>query len=64
MNTPAINPNRPEEEQLAEARAVAAEHALLRAIEAYDKAGFGSHITDPLREALSLVQHSLSELRS
>jgi hypothetical protein len=56
--------NRPEEVQLAEARAVAAEHALQRAIEAYDKAGFGSHVSDPLREALSLVQYSLSEVRS
>lgn len=62
MNAP--RPRPPEEVQFAEACAVAAEHALQHAIEAYAKAGFGSHVTEPLEDALTKVQYSLSEVRS
>jgi len=45
-------------------RAKMAESALASAISGYVVAGFGSCVTDPLREALKQVQHSLREVQS
>jgi hypothetical protein len=36
--------------------------ALSLAIARFEAAGFGSHVTDPLREALKLAQWSVSEV--
>lgn len=42
--------------------AFAAYKALQKAIQAYEEAGFGSLVTDPLRGALSDVAYSISEV--
>jgi hypothetical protein len=44
--------------------AAEAEQAILRAIAAYELAGYGSHVTNPLRDALGSLQYSISEVRS
>jgi len=44
--------------------AVTACQALAATLEAYKKAGFGNHVTNPIVSALSQVQYSLSEVRS
>lgn len=42
----------------------AARNTLRRAIYAYACAGYGSLVTQPLREALDLVEYSLREVQS
>lgn len=42
----------------------AAAASLRRAIYAYECWGHGSQVTQPLREALDLVEHSLREVQS
>jgi hypothetical protein len=37
---------------------------LAAAIEAYEAADFGSHVTQPLRDALALVEFSIKEVTS
>lgn len=44
--------------------AFAAHEAIQKAITAYEAAGFGSHVTDPLRGALSDVSYSIKEATS
>ena len=38
--------------------------AIQRAIEAYGAAGFGSHVTDPLRHAAIDINYSIREVTS
>lgn len=45
-------------------KAKRAQTALTQAIASYVAAGFGSQVTDPLREALRQVTHSLREVQS
>ena len=52
-----------EELQAAHAAAQAAA-ALIKAIGAYEKAGFGSYVTQPLRDALLQVEFSMREVKS
>lgn len=51
------------EEHAAQAKAAAAAQALREAMAAYALAGYGSHVTDPLREAMRLCEWSLREIR-
>ena len=51
-------------ERVAEIEAMKAFVALMQATEAYHEAGFGSHVTQPLRDALANVDYSLREIRS
>ena len=51
-------------EQAAIAAAKAAQDALALAVAAYQEAGFGSQATDPLRDALGGIEHSLREVQS
>jgi hypothetical protein len=44
--------------------AFAAHEAILKAIQAYEEAEFGSLVTDPLRGALSDVAYSIKEVTS
>jgi hypothetical protein len=37
---------------------------LAAAIEAFEAAGYGSHVTQPLRDALALVEFSIKEVTS
>lgn len=46
------------------AAAAAAAQALRLTLQAYEKAGFGSQVTNPIQSALSQVEYSLSEVRS
>lgn len=48
----------------AQLKANAAIDALKKAIYAYERARFGSHVTQPLREALALAEFSLREVQS
>jgi hypothetical protein len=49
-------------EKEAIAAALGAREALSKAIIAYETAGFGSHVTDPLRDALVQVDYSIREV--
>ena len=51
-------------ERAAVLRAEEAAAALRFALMAYDLAGFGEQVTQPLRDALALIDHSLREVRS
>lgn len=51
-------------ERAAVLRAEEAAAALRFALVAYDLAGFGEQVTQPLRDALALIDHSLREARS
>jgi hypothetical protein len=51
-------------EQAAIKVAKQARDELIVAIAAYETAGFGAQVTDPLRDALDNVSHSLSEVQS
>lgn len=53
-----------ENEKAAVKAAFEAHEAIQRAIDAYEKAGFGSHVTDPLRGALKDVAYSIKEATS
>jgi len=50
------------EEMAAIIAAETARDRLRQAIDAYARAGFGSLVTSPLREALALAERSLSEV--
>lgn len=45
-------------------RALEARSALTVAIATYEAAGFGSHVTQPLRDALKLIEFSIGEVQS
>lgn len=49
-------------EESALVAAKTASYALVDAIEAYEAAGYGSHVTQPLRDALGLVEFSIREV--
>ncbi len=51
-------------ETKAEVDARAALAAVTKAITSFQEAEFGSHVTQPLRDALDLVSFSLEEVRS
>lgn len=51
-------------EQTAQHAAQAALEAVALAIHAYQEAGYGSQVTDPLREAFDLIAHSIKEVKS
>jgi hypothetical protein len=53
----------PEERDAIQA-ALEARDAIQRAIDAYVSAGFGSLVTDPLRDALEHVSHSVKQVQS
>jgi hypothetical protein len=53
-----------DKEKAAIQAAFAAHEAIQKAIDAYVVAGFGSHVTDPLRGALSDVAFSIKETTS
>ena len=53
-----------ENEKAAVKAAFEAHEAIQRAIDAYEKAAFGSHVTDPLRGALQDVAYSIKEATS
>lgn len=55
---------RSEEERAAIYAAVTACQQLAATLEAYKKAGLGSHVTSPIQCALDNVQYSISEVRS
>ena len=54
----------PSYERAAVLRAEEAAAALRFALMAYDLAGFGEPVTQPLRDALALIEHSVREARS
>lgn len=54
----------PDDEQIAMMQVMEARMALSSAIEAFNKAGYGSHVTNPLRDALRFVEFSISEVKS
>lgn len=60
----AFNGNSNSHEVEAQDTATVAASWLRRAIYAYEFAGYGSHVTQPLREALDNVEFSLREVRS
>lgn len=53
-----------DDEQIAMQQVTAARMHLRSAIEAYEAAGYGSHVTQPLRDALRFVEFSISEVTS
>lgn len=53
-----------DKEKAAIQAAFAAHEAIQKAIYAYAEAGFGSHVTEPLRGALSDVAFSIKEVTS
>ena len=59
-----FRPFLPTAEAEAQQQADLAAETLRRAIYAYECAGYGSHVTQPLREALASVEFSISEVRS
>lgn len=52
-----------DKEQTAVASAIAARDAVRKAIADYCAAGFGSHVTGPLSDALVEIDYSISEVR-
>lgn len=54
----------PTAEAEAQQQADLAAETLRRAIYAYECAGYGSHVTQPLRDALANVEYSISEVQS
>lgn len=55
---------RDEAEHVAMMEVTQARMALTSAIEAFEAAGYGSHVTNPLRDALRAVEFSISEVKS
>lgn len=53
-----------DKEKAAIQAAFAAHEAIQKAIAAYEAAGFGSHVTEPLRGALEDVSYSIKEATS
>jgi hypothetical protein len=53
-----------EDERKAFEAAQEAKSALERAINAYQAVGYGSHVTQPLRDALASVDYSIKEMAS
>jgi hypothetical protein len=51
-------------EHAAMQQVTAARMHLSAAIEAYEAVGYGSHVTQPLRDALALVEFSIKEVTS
>jgi hypothetical protein len=53
-----------DDEHIAMMEVTQARMALSSAIEAFERAGYGSHVTNPLRDALRFVEFSISEVKS
>jgi hypothetical protein len=58
-NAPPINSEHAAMQQVTEARM-----RLAAAIDAFEVADYGSHVTNPLRDALALVEYSIKEVTS
>ena len=52
------------QEHAAMQQVIEARMRLASAIEAYEATGYGSHVTQPLRDALALVEFSIKEISS